>query len=51
MNQEQCNKPFSVSKQIVYDAWKLVKENRGSAGIDTVRIKDYEQSLGSNLYK
>ena len=51
MNQEQINKPFSIPKQLVFDAWKGVKENRGSAGIDAVSIKDYEESLGSNLYK
>jgi RNA-directed DNA polymerase len=51
MNQEQINKPFSIPKQLVFDAWKGVKENRGSAGIDTVSIKDYEQLLGKNLYK
>jgi len=51
MNQEQINKPFSIPKQLVYDAWKGVKENRGSSGIDTVSIKDYEESLEKNLYK
>ena len=51
MKQEQFNKPFSIPKRLVYDAWKGVKENRGSAGIDAVSIKDYEQSLGKNLYK
>ena len=51
MNQEQCNKPFSIPKPLIYDAWKEVKENRGSAGIDKVSIKDYGQSLGNNLYK
>jgi RNA-directed DNA polymerase len=51
MKQEQINKPFSISKQSVYDAWKEVKQNRGSAGIDSVTLKDYESELGSNLYK
>jgi RNA-directed DNA polymerase len=51
MNQEQMNKPFSIPKRLVFDAWEGVKENKGSAGIDAVRIKDYEKSLGSNLYK
>ena len=51
MNQEQINKPFSIPKQLVFDAWKGVKENRGSAGIDAVSIKDYEKTLDSNLYK
>ena len=51
MKQEESNKPFSISKQSVYSAWKLVRDNKGSAGIDGVSIKDYEQTLGSNLYK
>ena len=51
MNQTQINKPFSISKHLIFDAWKGVKENKGSAGIDKVSIKDYEQSLGKNLYK
>ena len=51
MKQEQSNKPFSITKHSVYDAWKEVRENKGSAGIDAVSIKDYEQELGKNLYK
>ena len=51
MNQEQINKPFSIPKPLVYNAWKEVKANKGSAGIDQVSIKDYSQSLSSNLYK
>lgn len=51
MKQEQGNKPFSISKQVIYTAWKGVKEKKGSAGIDTVSINDYEQELGKHLYK
>ena len=51
MNQKQFNKPFSIPKQLIFDAWKEVKENRGSAGIDAVKIKDYQEQLGKNLYK
>jgi RNA-directed DNA polymerase len=51
MNQKQSNKPFLISKRIIYEAWKEVKGNRGSAGIDKVSIKEYEQTLGGNLYK
>ena len=51
MNQEQINKPFSIPRPLIDDAWKSVKENSGSAGIDAVCIKDYGQSLDSNLYK
>ena len=51
MNHEQCNKPFSIPKHLIYSAWKEVKTNKGSAGIDKVSINDYEQTLGKNLYK
>ena len=51
MKQEQINKPFSISRHVVYAAWKDVKENKGSAGIDAVRISDYERELVRNLYK
>jgi len=51
MKQAQENKPFSISKQLIYTAWKEVRKNKGSAGIDGVSIKDYEQELSKHLYK
>jgi RNA-directed DNA polymerase len=51
MNQKQSNKPFLISRRIIYDAWKEVKANRGSAGIDKESIKDYGKNLSGNLYK
>lgn len=44
-------KPFNISKQIVYEAYKRVKANKGSAGVDNVTIEDFEANLGDNLYK
>lgn len=44
-------KSFSISKQIVWEAYKRVKANRGSAGIDDVTIDMFEQNLKGNLYK
>ncbi len=32
-------------------AWKLVKENDGSAGVDQQSIADFESELKNNLYK
>ena len=46
MNQEQINKPFSIPRQLIFDAWKGVKENRGSAGIDAVSIKELLIHIG-----
>jgi len=51
MKQEDTNKPFQISKQVVHTAWKEVKANKGSAGIDGVSTKSYEEHLGKNLYK
>lgn len=44
-------KPFDISKQLVMQAWKLVKENDGSAGVDQQSIADFEMNLKDNLYK
>lgn len=44
-------KPFEISKQIVWTAYRRVKENDGSAGIDKETIEDFEKNLKDNLYK
>jgi RNA-directed DNA polymerase len=44
-------KPFNISKQLVKDAYKVVKVNAGSAGIDKQSIADFERNLKDNLYK
>ncbi len=44
-------KPFDISKQVVYEAWKQVKANRASAGIDEMTIENFEKNLKDNLYK
>jgi len=44
-------KSFHISKQVFWDAFKRVKANRGSAGVDQQEIKDFEKNLEDNLYK
>jgi len=44
-------KPFDISKRIVFNAWKKVKANQGSAGVDDVGIMKFEDELSDNLYK
>ena len=44
--QHQVTKPFTIDKRLIMNAWKRVKENKGSAGIDNVCT-----DLGKNLYK
>lgn len=44
-------KSFNISKQLVWNAYKRVKANRGSAGVDAQSIQDFEVDLKDNLYK
>ena len=44
-------KPFSISKQEVYAAYKQVKANKGAAGVDGQSIEDFDKKLEDNLYK
>lgn len=44
-------KSFEISKQLVMEAYKRVKANRGKSGIDDVTIADFESDLKGNLYK
>jgi RNA-directed DNA polymerase len=43
-------KPFNISKQLVFEAYKKVKENKGAAGVDSQSIQEFEKHLGDNLY-
>jgi RNA-directed DNA polymerase len=44
-------KPFSISKRVVWEAYRRVKANRGAAGVDGQSITDFEVNLKDNLYK
>lgn len=44
-------KSITIEKQLVLEAYKRVKANQGSAGIDEVSILDFEQKLKGNLYR
>jgi len=44
-------KPFNIPKQAVWTAYKKVKANQGSAGIDGQNLADFEKDLKNNLYK
>lgn len=44
-------KPFSISKWKVVEAYKKVKANKGSEGIDGETLQDFEKDLKRNLYK
>ena len=44
-------KPFNIPKQAVWTAYKKVKANQGSAGIDSQTLTDFEKYLKNKLYK
>jgi RNA-directed DNA polymerase len=43
-------KPFNISKGLVLEAYKRVKANKGTAGIDDQSLEEFEISLDNNLY-
>ena len=54
MTQEEVltkTKAFTISKQLVMQAYKRVKANAGAAGIDQQSLEDFEINLHDNLYK
>jgi len=46
-----ATKPFTIPKRLVYDAFKAVKANAGSAGVDKETIEDFESDLKDGLYR
>ena len=47
----ETTKPFHIPKQLVVDAWKRVKANSGTYGVDKQSITEFEINLKKNLYK
>jgi len=39
------DKPFSIDKKRVYEAYKAVKSNAGAAGVDGQTIEQFEADL------
>jgi len=48
---EVKTKSLPITEQMVITAYKKVKSNQGSSGVDAVSLSAYEQDLGNNLYK
>ena len=44
-------KPYVIPKQLVWDAYRRVKENQGAAGVDGETLTMFEKDLRGNLYK
>jgi RNA-directed DNA polymerase len=44
-------KSFDISKQMVYRAYKLIKANKGAAGVDDMSLAKFDENMQDNLYK
>ena len=44
-------KPFVIPKQLVWEAYKRVKANKGAPGADGQSLEEFESDLRDNLYK
>jgi group II intron reverse transcriptase/maturase len=44
-------KPYTISRHLVYEAYKRVRANRGAAGVDGESLAAFEKNLKGNLYK
>ena len=51
MTMRTTDKPFSITKRQVYEAYKAVKSNQGAAGVDKETIGQFEADLKGNLYR
>ncbi len=47
----KITKSFDISPEVVKEAWRRVKSNKGSAGVDNETIEQFEGKLEKNLYK
>jgi RNA-directed DNA polymerase len=44
-------KSFAIPKQLVWEAWRRVKDNKGALGVDGQDLDEFEANLEGNLYK
>ena len=44
-------KPFSIRKQLVYDAYLKVLSNKGSGGVDGISLSEFDKDYKNHLYK
>ena len=43
-------KPFKISKELVWEAYKQVKANKGGAGVDHESLDAFDRQISKNLH-
>jgi RNA-directed DNA polymerase len=51
LSNNRIKNPFDIPKREVWEAYKRVRANKGTAGVDGQSIADFEADLSNNLYK
>ncbi len=51
MNLWNETKSIPISRQEIWTAYKKVRSNNGSAGVDALSMKDYDANRSKQLYK
>lgn len=45
------DKPFAISRQLVWEAWRQVRADKGAPGVDRRALKEFESDLENQLYR
>jgi RNA-directed DNA polymerase len=45
------DKPFAIPKQLVWEAWRQVRANKGAPGVDGQALEEFESDLKNQLYR
>ncbi len=45
------DKSFAIPKQLVWEAWRQVRANKGAPGVDGQAVDEFEVDLKNNLYR
>lgn len=48
---ETKSKPIPITKEMVREAYRKVRSNKGSAGVDEQDFNKFNENLSKNLYK